>query len=489
MRSPSNSRRGVTILEVLFAIGIVIVGLLGIASLLPVAGHQASESARATESQALAQDWYAELFTRQLHHKGNWIYYNDIGTGASYTAYTGIGLLKAGTPNCIFSRVVSKQAVCIDPMFFTDPDFRTATLPTGTPATRGFVQSAPMVVRPADRWYRPAMFPYYQDRYNPTIDPAYPVDPNLAWGEQPRMVRVTFPTRNAAGAAIANPAGGLVPAGVKFVEQYFASQDELAIAADAGDSSVPPVRTPTLYDVAPATGSSLPIARTAAQTNYSWIATLSPNENLNNSPVDFGTLSLVVIYKRDKIFYDSTNAATLPTPRIGPPTPTEKPIGERVAWVVPISGDFIGGTGGRVRLICSDGVPDSLHIGDWVMLGKYVSLNSTGLHSVFRWYRVIAANDPVYGFLPDPTRDLTVQNSAGRVPVKNFTTSAVDRDPYGLAPPSTDMVWARDIVLDGPDWDFSITTTGPNGNVVVTPTTATMIHGAVAVIERIVELK
>ena len=48
-----NGRSGVTILEVLFAIGIAIIGLLGIASILPLAGRQASDSNRAAEAQAL----------------------------------------------------------------------------------------------------------------------------------------------------------------------------------------------------------------------------------------------------------------------------------------------------------------------------------------------------------------------------------------------------------------------------------------------------
>lgn len=474
MNSQTHSRSGVTILEVLFAIGVVIVGLLGIASILPVAGHQASESARAAESQALAQDWYAELFTRQLHHQSSWIYYNDIASSPGYATYASIGTAKTGTPNCVFPRLINKQPVCIDPMFFTDPDIRATTMPSGSPPPYGFVQAVPTAVRPQDRWYRPAVFPYYQDRYNPTLDPAYPIDTSLAWGEQPRMVRVTFATPGA-------PA--LMPAGAKFVEQVFASQDELAIATDLADNSVPPVRMPALYDDPPASGTTLPIARTSVQTNYSWMATLSPNETFNGGTVEFGTLSLVVIYKRDRIFFDPNNAGTLPTLRTGPPTPTEKPVGERVAWVIPLSGDFLGGTGGRVRLISSDGVPDSLHIGDWVMLSKYAANNSSGLHSVFRWYRVIAANDAIYGALDDASTDFTVQG-AGRTPPKNFPPSNVDRDPFGHVPPSTDKVWARDVVLDGPDWDFRVL-----AGSVMAPTTATMVHGAVAVIERIVELK
>jgi hypothetical protein len=274
------------------------------------------------------------------------------------------------------------------------------------------------------------------------------------------------------------------PANAKFVEQVFASQDELAMQLEQGDASVPPVRVPTLFGVAGSSASRLPIARSATQTDYSWIATMCPNETLNDEFVDYATLSLVVIYKRDRLFFDDTNIATLPTPRTGAPTPEGKPTGERMTWVVPISGDFTGGTGGRVRLIGTDGVPDKLRIGDWVMLSKYVAANASGIHPVFRWFRVVACNDAEYANLNDPVKDFTVQNSVGRVPVKNFTAGNFDKDPFGNLPPNGDNVWARDVVLEGPDWDFSIQVSG-----VPTPTTATIVSGTVAVIERIVEMK
>jgi hypothetical protein len=460
-------RTGITILEVLFAIGIVIVGLLGIASLLPLAGHRASESARAAEAQALAQDWYSELFTRQIHDSSSWIYYQDFGASPGYANYNStITSAKGGTPVTAMSRVTVKQPVCIDPLFFSEADMRTATSPP-----LAFLQPAPA----ENRWYRPSVFPYYQDRYNPTIDPSYTIDPKYAWGDQPRMVRVTF----------AN-SGSMVPASAKFVEQVFASQDELAITLEQTDRSTPPVRMPTLYAAPPSSGTTLPIARAATQTNYSWIATLSPNETLDTSSVDFGTLSLVVIYKRDRLFFNPKDSVTVPAMRSGTPTPEAKPLGERLAWVVPISGDFNGGTGGRVRLLASDGVPDSLHIGDWLMMGKYVSVSGGAAHPVFRWYRVVACGDARYANFSDKTADFL--QSVGQTPAKNFPSTA-GKDPYGLEPPTTDQVWARDVVLEGPDWDFGLYYPPPPASpTLITPTTATIVHGAVAVIERVVEL-
>ncbi|MGN6136018.1 MAG: type IV pilus modification PilV family protein [Aureliella sp.] len=468
-------RSGMTILEVLFAIGIVVIGLLGIASLLPLAGHQASEAARAAEAQALAQDWYSELFTRQIHRSDSWIFYQDIsGTvgGVTFTpGYTNynanINAIKFGTPPTGMTRVTNKQAVCIDPMFFAEADMQSAT--GSTPLA--FVQPAPAT----NRWYRPSVFPYYQDRYNPTIDPAYVPSTSVAWGDQPRMVRVTF----------SNGASSPAPAAAKYVEQVFASQDELSMTVDQKDRSAAPVRTPTLYAALPTSGTAWPIARAASRTDYSWLATLSPNETLDNRPVDYGTLSLVVMYKRDRLFFNPKDSATVPALRAGDPTPESKPLGERVAWVVPISGDFSGGTGGRVRLLASDGVPDTLHIGNWVMLSKYVSASGGAAHPVFRWYRVVSCDAPRLAPFTDPSADFL--QGANQVPAKNFPSTA-GKDPYGLVPPSSDQVWSRDVVLDGPDWDFGLYYP-PGTTTFTTPTTATLLQGAVAVIERVVEIK
>ncbi len=461
--SSRERRAGVTILEVLFAMGVVIVGLMGIFKLLAVAGNQATESTRASEAQNDAHLWYSEMIARDLHKRRNWVFYQDIsatGFTPGYSYYmnpANPGTFRLSTtksPTTARQRALEKQPVCIDPMFFADVDIRAATTTPPTPLQ--FLQTSPPVS--SDQWYRPAVFPYFKDQFNPLTDPAYTIGAtgSIAWNEQPRMVRVTFTE------------DGSTPVQVKFVEQVFASQDDLAITLDIGDASIAPVRTATFYETPSATATQLPIARSAAQTKYSWIATLSPNETFNLDPVDFGTLSLVVIHNRDRMFFNPRTST--PLQRTGEPTPEDKPQGERLVWVVPLSGNFNGGTGGRVRLICSDGVNDKVRIGDWIMLGKYASVNTTHAHPVFRWYRIAACDQVEYA---DSTSDYAASLLSG-----------LSSDPFGNDPPSTDNVWFRDVVLDGPDWDFSLNASSG----FPTPTTGTIVTGAVTVIERIVEL-
>ncbi len=440
-------RTGVTILEVLFAIAIVIVGILGIASILPLAGRQAGDSNRASIAQALGESWYREFMTRGMYHTGSWQRYQDrLPFGfqpvfKSASIPVGALLSKTSPPNF---RPTGKQAVCIDPMFYSDRDMP-AALAIGT-----------------STWYRPSVFPYYQESYNPTIDPAYSINNppinSAAWDDQPRMLRLTL--------------GSLINA--KMVEQIFQSQDDMVISADEKELDASPVRGIQFYQ-APTTAIPLPFARAQAKTEYSWLATLTPTEQSDNSVETHYTMSIVVIHRRDTLF--SPSGITERTPGTDP-TPDDKPGGERLVWVLPLSGNFDGGHGGRVQLIATDGVKDDLQIGDWIMLSRHVGarVDVTGpsqqRYSVFRWYRVVG-----------------VDGEASYGPYNPDANGKPTPDIFGVTPP--DNVWTRNVVLEGPDWNFAPVAPVlnlPGNQTFIAPTTATIVKGATHVIERVVEI-
>ena len=80
---------------------------------------------------------------------------------------------------------------------------------------------------------------------------------------------------------------------------------------------------------------------------------------------------------------------------MSPGSVENKPNGERLVWVYPLTGDFIGGNGGRVRLISNAAVKDSLSIGDWIMLGKHYAVdpgNPLNRFAYFRWHRIVAVD-------------------------------------------------------------------------------------------------
>ncbi len=469
-------RRGVTVLEVLFATGIAISGMLGIASLLLMAGRQASQSNRSLETQTLADDWYNEFLTRGMNHPSNWIWYRDFqvpGGGLETNAqlkqfqklqYTGSPLARlthsTGSRGNQLLRPLGKLSVCIDPSFYSDRAIR-ATMSAFNEGSSSL-------------WYRPAVFPYYQDGFNPLTDSDYLTTSTsgLAWADQPRMLRASLGTTSSIMSE-------------KQVESMFSSTNELTMLLSEDDKTLAPQRG---YQFMPVPGSnpvSPMIAKGANSAKYSWMATLSPLEQADSSVESFYTLSLVVMHQRDKLFalppgaFNERTSAT--------PSPEEKPQGERLTWVVPLSGDFTGGNGGRVRLIASSGTKDTLGVGDWIMLSKHVSgvldpsMSVNGspraeAYSVYRWYRIIAAD-------ADPTVNQLSTLVAG--------TPWNGQDPYGNT--LTEDVWARDVVLDGPDWAFSITAPVTNlatGSTapMLSPTSGTLVSGVVAVHERVVEI-
>jgi hypothetical protein len=209
------------------------------------------------------------------------------------------------------------------------------------------------------------------------------------------------------------------------------------------------------------------------------MATLSPLVEQNNSAEDYYTLSLMVIHQRDR-------QISVPTVRTaGDPDPDAKPAGERTTWVFPLSGNFTGGSGGRVRIVGSAGTDDSVNVGDWIMLSRHVRGYRAGSgpienYSVFRWFRVIGADlksrygsaSPAYGA----------------------------SDPFGNSL-TTEEIWSRDVILDGPDWQFFNGDVSPAAQVyrvepsstgmpayLPAPTTGTLVDGLIAVHERVVHV-
>lgn len=468
---PVNSRCGISVIEVLFAMGVAVIGLLGIASLIPLSGKNAADSLQMSEAAALSNDWYSEFTARGLHVSGNWIMFRDFGatTGSlNFDKQLGASLPARGcTPApATMLRELGRESICLDPYFF-------AQVAVQNPAT-GTLNAA------QSNWYRPAVFPYYQDTYNPLVDSAYlrSATSSLAWDAQPRMVRVTVP----------GSGGAMMPLSIRSLEQKFLSTDDLAITLDVPalgiddkDETIPPMRV----------GQSN--SRFASTNHYSWFATMSPAEPipaLSTDVTNFYTVSLAVVHNRELAVYDPAISAQR-TGATDLPRVDEKPQGERLMWVEPLSGDFIGGNGGRVRLIGNDGTDDDIKSGDWVMLGRtYAATVSTappGIRpfTVFRWYRIISVEQRAAATLLPPPLGPPAPLPLQLGNLTQVTQTAVTQDAFGNTAASIpNQVWGREVVLEGPDWVFGGTVTGTTA----TPTTATLVKGVKTVIERVITI-
>ena len=407
-----NKNAGVTVIEVLFAAGIAVFGLIGIASLIGVAGRQASQANEVAEAQALSNSWYADFVTRGFNDSSQWRWFNDQLGGAfaaKFVAYSA-----SGTPSSFTStpstRTAYRHAVCIDPTFFADATNITAMSP---PNTFGSGQA-----------YRPGLFPYYQDNFDPLTSPVatidFPTHPNFLNVDMPRLLRVSL------ASSATSVAAGIMSESL--VEQLFQSHDDLGPVQDEEDKTLAAIR------FIGAGGGKL-----LSKGEYNWFATLSPREFAsslefgNSSQEKLYTLDVVVMHRRDRQFFIPASGGVENIPQ-----------GERLLAVTPpfVSGSatnylpFTGGSGGRVVMSASIEVSDKIHIGDWVMLARHQDA-TVSRSTVVRWYRVI-------GLDAEPTL--------------------------------TAATWSRNVILDGPDWVFS----GAN------PTQATLVSNVVTVLERVI---
>ncbi len=386
-----------TVIEVLFAAGIAVFGLIGIASLISVAGRQASQSNSVSQSQSYAVAWYADFVARGFNESSRWRWYDDQaklrrGFGASIGEVNATPPPTSGT-SVGSQRTVLRNAVCIDPLFYSEATNATEIGKTFLP----------------DQAFRPGLFPYYQDNFNPLSSP---YAPGFLTVDMPRLLRVN----------VTNPSSvTIIPA--RIAERIFTSWDDLAVQADELDKTLPATR--------------IVGTQAAAKGEFSWFATLSPREFTTsevNNGIPYGsreslfTLSVVVLHRRDRQFFVPLATAF---------GPEDMPQGERLLSVT-APAPFSGGSGGRVELSATNEVSSKIKLGDWVMLARHQSAMA-GRSVVVRWYRVIGMD-----------ADIT-QGTVG---------------------------WSRNVVLEGPDWDFSGTG--------FLETQATLVSNVVTVLERVV---
>jgi hypothetical protein len=106
-----RARAGISLLEVMFSIGVVMIGLVGIAALLPVAGAQANKGAVADASARHGADAIREFHVRGMANPNNWRWFDP--TGPTFRPVT-LAELVAGNSFCMDSRFVAQGAVNSD---------------------------------------------------------------------------------------------------------------------------------------------------------------------------------------------------------------------------------------------------------------------------------------------------------------------------------------------------------------------------------------
>lgn len=433
-------RNAVTFIEVVFAIGVILVGLVGLLSILPLAGRRAQESISLATASEFGDAVMNELLTRKYLSNGVSLQGARLGRVLKRLDNTTDRehLLTINSSN---NRL---ELVNLRPVPLGDP------VPANIPVVSFCIDpiyvatnSAPQIEPGTPDNYSDEFFPYFQEQDDPMLNPSGAL---TAWPTvQPRLHRVGFLRSNP---TVMPP---LQPLSVEQARTIVENPDNLV-------QERPEDRTQTAFLTALKSGTNLGYGRRVPSGEYSWIATVSPLSNGNGVSV-----SVVVIRLRD---YEQDYQ--VPPPSTPPTDPRKNSFNERLAYVCAANG-FRGGAGGSIRLAATRTVLDSVVSGDWLMLSRRVSLAPTVV-DVHRWFRVVSK-------LPKSLKSET----DGTIGVNDTVLNCRIPTAVGTS------VWSQELYLVGPDWDFGFAlgaddSFGDN-------TYATLIDGAVSVTERIVRIE
>jgi hypothetical protein len=426
-----------TILEVLFAIMITSVGLLGAIAVFPVASEYARKGRLNDEVTVCADAAVHKMDAMGMRRPERWFAFVDNGVNAPNTVG---GALLTTAP------AFPRTSFCIDPRFTAQNVGNTSGNPYWT--------------------YFPAFPRRPQAAAGPVSgpnDPDYTGNPGA-----PRMQRITLVYGVPSGAApyLPNP----FPMGRFQADLVFSFEDQLAYdrpGVQKGEVARADNAEPAFQLYSPIkinNGATILPGKREDEGKLSWMATLVPKiDRFTATLEDKYVLSIVVFYSR---------SPDLLIPNFAAPN---KSANEWNAMILGTDFHSQGYGGGEVTITANN--PDKLKMraGDWLMLSGNVQANVYedvgGVQTLvprtvpmFKWYRI----------------------------------SDADEDPYEQLPIGSG-IWKRDVSLVGPDWDMQnvLPYSGGapqgdfdgSGNPIYDDVEVTIVPGIVAVSDRTVRLE
>lgn len=388
---------GLTVVEVLFAMVIILVGLIGIAAMIPFAGRQAEESVKTTQALAAGESALAQFNSSSVLRPRNdapWFYISEQvtnGLPSSIPAVTSSltqfylneynsRLLPPYTaPTTPLAQAVLQNQVigmgfCIDPLFW---GYQTSAAGSG--------------------YFAKTRFPYYAD-FQPTS-----YDPLAASGGPtfftPRLRRVSLYDPSS---SMALPRWLRLPASIQLAT---VGGGDLIQAKPDEDRSSAPLRG----EYADSAGAL--IQSPTSGSSVSWLATLTPVDetpvihrdlltgsttSMVFAPESFN-LAVVVFSKRDVRDLNLDPVSGIPATR-------ELPESERVG--------FFNGLGGAplpswnagsfdITIEADSKFDPKIKIGDWLMLSRTTAVQvvqqvpfatALAFRQRHKWYRVIGVS-------------------------------------------------------------------------------------------------
>ena len=401
MRYRPTDRHGLTLAECLFAMAIMLVGLIGIAAMVPFAGRQAADSYSIVQSLAAGQNTIAVARSSQVFRPSSitpWQYINDNSAtafdsnGTSFksieqlcqTIYESNLFIPSGATAAqqqIIRNNTANEAIgfgyCMDPNFW------------GHQARYQTWKGHSKLLGSDWGFYRRTRFPFFNEAYPESYYP-FGGGPTVT---SPRLARISL--QDPMGTDANGNNGWLREASSKIVSSSGGGDVTKEVAEV--DKSFGPLR-----GFASASNSALvsSIQAGSGASNASWLATIVPSDE---TPIATGVggvlpfypesfdMSVVVFSKRDvrelvfenDVEYDLFNADGIPA------------SSERLARVTVInSAEATSSSTFSVRLETDERVGLRCRVGDWVMLSRYKNFSDgTGVNfnrQQHEWYRVIS---------------------------------------------------------------------------------------------------
>jgi hypothetical protein len=362
----SRSRRGISLLEIMISIGIVGIGLIGVASLIPLAHYKAAQGVQEERKALFGKRAYREFFVHGFDRPGWWV-----GSGGTpYWLWLGTGQ----NPYYIYASnaggQIIRQSYCFDPLLVA----AALKWPANDPLSKRpmpFRGTFPDALPPAAQLPRITVLSYRPEDFRDSL---------LMHGATPVManLRMNQFVNNFSAMSLTQ------------ADEVFRLHDDVVVEPPANPNDI--AELTQLKEPAGGNGPPLGVKRLSGG-GFSWMATLVPELTSGvaaNNPVavvpyvsNRYRLSIVVFNQRDLTgrFAEEVVARVLPPPdsqlagaakdivisEIGPDPPIAENVGVR-----------------------------NIRQGDWIaLLQKMPMPLPLGEFTQLQWYQVVSTDEPL----------------------------------------------------------------------------------------------
>jgi len=422
----SKKFRGLTVIEVLFAMVIILVGMVGIARMIPFASRQMEDSYKITQALAAGESALAVFHSSSVSQPSRdlpWQMVDDVfdignasirdcdnptslGTflpratmspssmralyeslnavsasapGAYFPGFQSVGsadLYQVRQNNALRQNNVIGTGFCIDPLFWGNQP-RVAT----------------RIPRFGNGLFRRTRFPFYDEYVDPTDLTVPPTSFAFTYPGTPRLMRVSLRDPIVPSLAGWNGRNGWLN-GQAAQRIATTSGGDIVLATIESNRQLGPIR-----GTRAGPGSTL-IDSPNAGSFVSWMATLTPSESTPYiSPLMLPLVNLGVtptMVRFPELYDLSVVVYGRRSPRLDAAT-TIPLASERIATVAFPSLEHL--TSGSFDIVLnSDASADmKVRVGDWMMLSRHIfTLNSSGVWTPIRqrhrWYRAVSVS-------------------------------------------------------------------------------------------------